>query len=136
MAYSPAREKVAPMTSPAAELADRIRAEIGGMPGLSEIRMMGGLCFLLHGNMLVATMKNGDLLARVGAEGHEAAMQRPGAGRLQMSPGRQMKGFVNVDAAVLDDSTLKDWISTSMAIVGPMPPKEKKPARSKPKARG
>ncbi len=122
------------MTGPAAELADRIRAEIGGMPGLSEIRMMGGLCFTLHGNMLVATMKNGDLLARVGAEGHEAAMKRPGAGRLQMSPGRSMKGFVNVDAQVLDDAALRDWISTSMAIVGPMPPKEKKPAG--PKARG
>ncbi len=119
------------MTSPAQELADRIRAEIGGMAGLSEIRMMGGLCFTLHGNMLVATMKNGDLLARVGADGQEAAMKRPGAGRLQMSADRSMKGFVNVDAQVLDDATLRDWISTSLAVVGPMPPKEKKPAKKK-----
>jgi hypothetical protein len=121
-------------SSPAADLADRIRAELGGISGLSEIRMMGGICFTLHGNMLVASMKNGDLLARVGAEGHDAAMKRPGAGRLQMSAERNMKGFVNVDAAVLDDATLKDWLSTSLAVVGPMPPKEKKgkPSRKKP----
>ena len=40
--------------------------------------------------------------------------------------GREMKGFVNVDPAVLHPATLKDWISTSLAFVGPMPPKEAK----------
>lgn len=114
--------------SPAEELSDRLRAEIGGMPGVSEIRMMGGLCFTLHGNMLVAVMKSGDLLARVGAEGYGAAQQRPGASAMLMG-GREMKGYVNVDAAILDDATLRDWISTSLAVVGPMPPKEKKPPR-------
>ncbi len=109
----------------AADLADRIRAEIGTLPGLSEIRMMGGLCFTLHGNMLVAVMKNGDMLARVGTDGYAAAQQRPGAGAMLMG-GREMKGFVNVDAAVLDDAALRDWISTCLAVVGPMPPKEKK----------
>lgn len=120
------------MPSPADELTDRLRAEIGGMAGLSEIRMMGGHCFTLHGNMLVAVMKNGDLLARVGADGYGAAQQRPGASAMLMG-GREMKGFINVDAAVLDDAALKDWISTSLAIVGPMPPKEKKakPAKKK-----
>ena len=131
MTYSPAREKWTAMTaSPSEELADRIRAEIGGLPGVAEIRMMGGLCFLLHGNMVVATMKNGDLLARVGADGHAEALLRPGAGHVQMAD-RQMKGFVNVDAAVLDEPALKDWISTSLAFVGPLPPKEKKPAKAK-----
>lgn len=116
--------------SPAEDLADRIRAEIGGLPGVGEIRMMGGLCFTLHGNMLVATMKNGDLLARVGAEGFAEALLRPGAGHVQMAD-RQMKGFVNVDAAVLDEAGLKDWISTCLAVVGPMPPKEKKERKPK-----
>jgi hypothetical protein len=115
------------------ELADRIRAEIGGMPGFGEIRMMGGLCFTLHGNMLVGAMKNGDLLARVGADGYENAIKRPGAGPMEFT-GRAMKGFVNVDSAVLDDATLKDWLSTSLAFVGPMPPKQKK-AKAKARAK-
>ncbi len=95
------------------------------MPGVGEIRMMGGLCFTLHGNMLCGTMKNGDLLARVGADGYDEAVKRPGAGPMQFT-GRPMRGFVNVDSDVLDDATLKDWISTCLAFVGPMPPKEKK----------
>jgi hypothetical protein len=118
------------MPSPAEDLTDRLRIEIGGMAGISEIRMMGGHCFTLHGNMLVAVMKNGDLLARVGAEGYGAAQQRPGAGAMLMG-GREMKGYVNVDAAVLDDATLKDWISICLTIVGPMPPKEKKASTTK-----
>lgn len=115
------------------ELADRIRAEVGGMPGVGEIRMMGGLCFTLHGNMLVGVMKNGDLLARVGAEGYAEALDRPGARPMRMGD-RTMAGFVDVDAAMLDDATLRDWLSTSLAFVGPMPPKEKKPKGAKPKA--
>lgn len=111
------------------ELADRIRAEIGGIPGFGEISMMGGLCFTLHGNMLVGTMKNGDLLARVGADGYEEAMKRPGAGPMEFT-GRSMKGFVNVDSAVLNDATLREWLSISLAFVGPMPPK----AKTKPRA--
>ena len=112
------------------DLADRIRAEIGGLPDVAEIRMMGGLCFTLNGNMLVAVMKDGDLLARVGAQDYEAAQRRPGAGARLMG-GREMIGFVNVDAAVLDDAGLKDWLSTCLALVGPMPAKVKKAKKAK-----
>ena len=113
------------MPSPAEDLADRIRSEIGHMDGLAEIRMMGGQCFTLQGNMLVAVMKDGDLLARVGVDGYEAAQQRPGASARLMG-GREMVGYVNVDAGLLDDATLRDWLSTSLAVVDPMPAKEKK----------
>jgi len=109
------------------DLADRVRERLGHRNGVSEVRMMGGLCFLLHGNMLVGTMRNGDLLARVGAEEHAAAMTRPGAGAMLFT-GRAMKGFVVVSADVLDDAALDDWLSTSLAFVEPMPPKEKKAA--------
>jgi hypothetical protein len=112
------------------ELAERIRERLGHRNGMSEVRMMGGLCFLLHGNMLVATMKNGDLLARVGAERHAAAMARPGAGPTRVS-GRPMTGFVMVSAQALDDAALDDWLSTCLAVVEPMPPKDKKPAKEK-----
>ena len=110
------------------DLADRIRERLGHRNGMSEVRMMGGLCFLLHGNMLVGTMKNGDLLARVGAEGQAAALARPGAGPMLFT-GRPMKGFVVISADVLDDAALDDWLSTSLAFVEPLPPKEKKAPR-------
>jgi hypothetical protein len=107
------------------ELAQRVRERLGHRNGVSEVRMMGGLCFLMHGNMLVGTMKNGDLLARVGTDGHAAALARPGAGAMLFT-GRAMKGFVVVSADVLDDAALDDWLSTSLAFVEPLPPKPKK----------
>ena len=48
------------------ELADRIRGVLSDDPNVAEIRMFGGICFTLNGNMLVGTMKDGNLLARVG----------------------------------------------------------------------
>jgi TfoX-like protein len=107
------------------ELADRIRAEIGGHPHGGEIRMFGGICFTLNGNMLVGTMKDGELLARVG-EGQEAeALAKPGARRMNFT-GREMKGFIMVAAEELSDEALREWISMATAFVGTLPPKRAK----------
>jgi len=116
-----AREK---KPSAADELADRIRAMIGGHPHGGEIRMFGGICFTLNGNMLVGTMKDGELLARVG-DGQEAeALAKPGARRMNFT-GREMKGFVMVAADELSDEALGEWISMATAYVGALPPKKK-----------
>lgn len=114
----------------AQELQDRIRSLLGGHPDLAEIRMMGGLCFTLAGNMVVGTMKGGDLLVRVGEAQHADALAKPGAGPMAFT-GRSMKGFVLVQEAALDDAALRDWISMATAFVGALPPKEKKPGKSK-----
>jgi hypothetical protein len=107
------------------ELPDRIRSEIGDDPNVGEIRMFGGICFTLNGNMLVGTMKGGKLMARVG-EGQEAeALRLPGAARMNFT-GREMKGFVIVDPEALDDQALRRWIAMASAYVGAMPPKQKK----------
>jgi TfoX/Sxy family transcriptional regulator of competence genes len=118
------------------ELQDRIRHILGDHPDIAEIRMFGGLCFTLNGNMLVGTMKNGDMLARVGDEQDAEALKKPGAGPM-MFTGKAMKGFINVDAAALhDDAALRDWISMASAYVGALPPKERKPAKAKASQRG
>ena len=109
-----------------AELADRIRAVVNEHPNTGEIRMFGGLCFTLNGNMLVGTMKNGDLMVRVGEEQDAAALARPGTEPMAFT-GRTMKGFVIVSADAIDsEAALRDWVSMAMAYVGPMPPKKKK----------
>ena len=60
------------------DLAERIRELIGGHPHGAEIRMFGGICFTLNGNMMVGTMKDGELLARVGDAQEAAALAAPG----------------------------------------------------------
>jgi hypothetical protein len=107
------------------ELADRIREVIGGHPHGGEIRMFGGICFTLNGNMMVGTMKGGELLARVGEAQEAEALARPGTRRMNFT-GREMKGYVMVAADALGDEALREWISMASAHVGAMPPKRKK----------
>jgi TfoX/Sxy family transcriptional regulator of competence genes len=107
------------------ELAERIRAMIGGHPHGGEIRMFGGICFTLNGNMMIGTMKGGELLVRVGDDQDAEALARPGARRMDFT-GREMKGYIMVAADALDDAALRDWISMASAFVGAMPPKKKK----------
>lgn len=118
------------MTAP---LVDRIRNALAGKPGIAEIKMFGGTCFTLNGNMLVGTMKDGGLLARVGETGETEALARPGAARMNFS-GREMKGFVIVASDVLDDEALTQWIAMASAYVEPMPHKVKKPAPARPRS--
>jgi hypothetical protein len=113
------------------ELAERIRSNLGDDPNIGEIRMFGGICFTLNGNMLVGTMKDGTLLARVGEDQETAALAKPGATRMNFT-GREMKGFIVVAEDMLGDKALKSWIAMATSYVGALPPKAAKaPKRTK-----
>jgi TfoX/Sxy family transcriptional regulator of competence genes len=107
------------------DLADRIRGILSDDPNITEIRMFGGICFTLNGNMLVGTMKDGTLLARIGESREPEALAKPGASRMNFT-GREMKGYIVVAEDKLDDTSLREWIALATAEVGPMPPKVKK----------
>lgn len=104
------------------DLAEQIRAFIGDDPNVGEIRMFGGTCFTLNGNMMVGTMKDGGLLARVGEAQEAAALALPGATRMNFT-GREMKGFIIVAPEELDEKAIEGWIAMASRFVGPMPPK-------------
>ena len=106
------------------ETADRIRAIIGHRPGMIEKKMFGGVCFMLHGNMLCGSMKAGELLIRVGPDQHEAALARAGAEPMHMGE-RTMSGFISVaQDAIEDKDALADWIAFAEPYVRSLPPKE------------
>lgn len=109
-----------------ADIEDRIRRALDGDPNIAEVRMFGGVCFMLNGNMLVCSMKDGSMLARVGDEQMASSIQRPGVARMLMGA-RQMKDFVVVQGEVLDDAGLRQWIALATNYVGPMPAKAAKP---------
>jgi TfoX/Sxy family transcriptional regulator of competence genes len=105
------------------ELAERVRAIVGHKPGVVEKRMFGGIGFMLFGNMVVAAMKSGALLARVGPERYEEAKRRPGAAEMHMGK-RRMSGFLEVtDEGIDSDEALKDWLDYSETFVRTLPPK-------------
>lgn len=106
-------------------LADRIRALLGRRRGLEEKKMFGGVGFLLGGNMLVGVWQT-SLIARVGPDTYEAALQLPHAREFDIT-GRPMKGWVLVEAeGVDDDQTLRAWIDRALNFVTILPAKAAK----------
>ena len=109
------------------ELSDRLREALEGMTGITEKRMMGGLCFMLNGNMLGGAHreKSGEQLFmfRVGKESEAAALSRAGARPMQLGDRSPMRGFVFVDASLCDDRQLQSWVSMALAYITTLPSK-------------
>lgn len=114
-------------------LADRFRDVLGLMDGLSEKKMMGGLCFLYQGNMIGGVAKDKQtltpwLMFRIGKENDEEAFKRPDAHEMDMT-GRKMGGMIKVYGEDCSDADLKYWVSLAMSFVSQLPakaPKKKK----------
>ena len=102
-------------------LAAHVRATLAGTGTITEIRMFGGLGFMLNGNMVAAVSKRG-LLLRVGRDSYAAALGRLGARPMEMR-GRPLQGYVRVDPAELTKASLKAWLREAAAFVATLPPK-------------
>jgi TfoX/Sxy family transcriptional regulator of competence genes len=112
-------------------LADRIREALGARRGIDEIKMFGGLCFTLNGNMACGVMRDG-LLVRVPPDDFEQLLKQPGAHTMDMMAGRTPKGFIVVDgAAVSTKPKLQKWVARGVEVAESMPPKAKKRAKKK-----
>jgi len=119
------------------DLAASVRAALARAGDVREVRMFGGIGFMLNGNLAVAASRRG-LLARVGKDQQRAVLARPGA-RPMVMRGRVMEGYVYVDPpALADRAAVKQWVQHALAFVRTLPPKpaaKKKVSRagSKPK---
>jgi TfoX/Sxy family transcriptional regulator of competence genes len=103
------------------KLATNVRKALADACSVREVKMFGGLAFMLSGNMIAAASDRG-LLVRVGEQQETAALARPGAEPMIMN-GRRMKGFVWVKAA-LDARTVKSWLRLARPFVETLPVKE------------
>ena len=108
-------------------LDERLRALLAKR-GATDKRMFGGTCFLIGGNMLIGTLKDG-LIVRVGKAAHADALKRPGARTFDMT-GRPMEGFISVAGqAVASDAALDGWVALALDFVKTLPPKDAKPPK-------
>lgn len=94
----------------------------------SEKRMMGGVCFLVNGNMLGGANRQKDgtgrFMFRVGKALEAEALARTGA--IPMINGeRRMGGMVFVDEAACNAHQLQEWVVLALSFVGTLSPKEK-----------
>ncbi|MEQ1687694.1 MAG: TfoX/Sxy family protein [Sphingopyxis sp.] len=106
-------------------LAERLRGAIGPLSALGERRMMGGLCFMLNGNMIGGVDRTregaGRFMFRCGKDNAEA-QTLPGGEPMVMG-GRMMRGFYFVDADACADALLARWIKVALDHVRSLPPK-------------
>jgi len=105
------------------DLANRIRELIAADPDVTELRMFGGLAFLVGGNMSVAASGQGGLMVRVEPGQTEALAAEPHAEPLQMR-GRAMRGWLRVDSeGVRKARQLERWVTCGVAYARSLPPK-------------
>jgi len=109
------------------ELAARYRSSLNGKQGISEKRMMGGVCFFHHGNMIGGadrTKKNiRRFMFRVGKENEVEALARQGATIVELGP-RRMGGLIFVDEKYCTGDQLGNWIELALGFVSTLPPKK------------
>lgn len=103
-------------------LANRIREALAGERRVDEIKMMGGLCFMVGGHMALAIVGEG-LMIRVGPDGCQRALGRVHAREMDLT-GRSMKGFVIVEpAGIRTKRSLASWVAPAAAFARSLPPK-------------
>jgi hypothetical protein len=97
------------------ELADRVRSALGGRTAFDERAMFGGLAFMVGGHMACGVLGD-DLVLRLGPEGAEDGLERPGVRPMDFT-GRPLKGYVFVaptavggePVPVLADGSERPW---------------------------
>ena len=105
------------------DLAERVREVLTGKRGLTEKKMFGGLCFLLHGNMLVGVSGKGGLLIRFSRDEHDRVMKMKHVRPMDFTK-KTMQGYAYVDLEGLDSQKdLEAWIARCLAYVSTLPKK-------------
>lgn len=111
-------------------LAERVRQALGVRSDMAELRMMGGLAFMLRGHMCCGVV--GDtLMVRVGPDAYQAAIAEPHARPMDFT-GRPLKGFVFVDLpGIRTKATLAVWVQRGVDFTTTLPPKPARVGRAK-----
>lgn len=100
-----------------ADIADRVRRALSERDHVREVKMFGGLAFMLDDRMVVCVSGGGsDLLVRVSPERDAELVTKPGAKRAEMGRDRSMgEGWITVEERALEsDDDLRYWMDVSL----------------------
>lgn len=105
------------------ELAARIRELLADEAGVTEVKMFGGLGFLIGGNMAIAASGQGGILVRVDPAESDELVATTTATEMEMR-GRKMRGWLRVaDPDVATKDALAAWVARGAAYARSLPPK-------------
>jgi TfoX/Sxy family transcriptional regulator of competence genes len=108
------------------EAAERVRRLLSGRDDVVEKKMVGGLSFLVNGNMCCGITGTA-LMVRDGADGREQALREPHVRPMQFA-GRALSGFICVEpVGFAADDALARWVQRGLDFVSVLPVK---PART------
>jgi TfoX/Sxy family transcriptional regulator of competence genes len=107
------------------DLAQRVRETLLGTPNLNEMKMFGGIAFLVSGNMACGVTQN-DLMVRLGAEASERALATPHVKPFAMTGRAPMSGWVLVEPpGYAAEEALQEWVHRGLRYASSLPPKAK-----------
>jgi len=102
--------------------AERVRQLLSGRSDVAEKKMVGGLSFLVNGNMCCG-ITGMALMVRVGAEGREQALREPHV-RPMLFADRALSGFICIEPeGYATDDALASWVRRGLAFVSGLPAK-------------
>lgn len=105
-------------------LAGRIRPLLAAEQAVVEMRMFGGLAFLVNGNMSVAASGGGGLMLRCAPADTERLVSEAGVARMEMR-GRSMDGWLRIEPEVIaSDGSLARWVRVGVDYARTLPPKD------------
>src|SRR5690242_5796375 len=104
------------------EAAERVRRLLSGRDDVVEKKMVGGLSFLVNGNMCCGVTGTA-LMVRVGADGREQALREPHV-RPMLLGGRVLSGFICIEPSVYAaDDALASWVRRGLDFASGLPAK-------------
>ena len=98
------------------DLPDRIRDALHTGRSVREVRMFGGLCFMVTDKIVLGAMGDGALLVRVDPARSQELLTVDGAKQAEMGAGRSMgPSWVSVvPEGVVEDSALNFWVEEAL----------------------
>jgi TfoX/Sxy family transcriptional regulator of competence genes len=105
------------------KLAARIRELMAGERDVTEMKMFGGLAFLVRGNMAIAAGGQGGLMVRADPAASDKIVKTTDA-RLMVMRGKKMPGWLRVDIdSVRTKPQLVKWVKIGSAYARSLPAK-------------
>ena len=105
------------------DLAGQVDDLLADRPGVTQVRMFGGLAWLVHGNMAVVVRGKGGLMVRVDPADHDEMLAEEGTAPMVMR-GCPMRGWITVTAQVCaTPENLASWVQRGLSYALTLPAK-------------
>ena len=115
------------------ELVERFLAVTADVPGTEQRKMFGYPALFVGGNM-VSGLYESSWHVRLAEADQVELLRVPGAGPVEIMPGRAMPGYVALPPSVIaDDSAVRAWIDRAVGFGRTLPPKPARTGRAVPR---